>query len=161
MTLQSGITTQNVCPLCEGDGGELLVAHAQWRVILADEPGFPGFCRVIWREHVREMTDLTPAQRQALMNVVFTVERVVREQLRPDKINLASLGNMVAHLHWHIIPRWRHDSHFPGSVWSVAQRPMPTSTQHAGSWPDAAALQALRQAVRAACADLAQAAAIE
>ena len=51
------------------------------------------------------------------------VQRVLRDRLSPDKVNLAALGNMVAHLHWHVIARWRWDSHFPGSVWAVVQRP--------------------------------------
>jgi diadenosine tetraphosphate (Ap4A) HIT family hydrolase len=42
---------------------------------------------------------------------------VLREQLAPTKINLAALGNMVAHLHWHVIARYDWDSHFPASVW--------------------------------------------
>ena len=50
----------------------------------------------------------------------------VRETLQPDKINLASFGNMVPHLHWHVIPRWTDDSHFPGAIWATVQRPVPT-----------------------------------
>ncbi|MFN8761419.1 MAG: HIT family protein, partial [Burkholderiales bacterium] len=47
------------CELCLQEGGELLVRRTEWRVVLADEPDFPGFCRVIWNSHVREMTDLS------------------------------------------------------------------------------------------------------
>ena len=42
--------------------------------------------------------------------------------MRPTKINLASLGNVVPHVHWHIIPRWTHDSHFPDPIWAHAKR---------------------------------------
>jgi diadenosine tetraphosphate (Ap4A) HIT family hydrolase len=83
---------------------------------------YPGFCRVIWTAHVREMTDLAPAQRSLLMQVVFAVEDVVRRLFTPDKINLASFGNMVPHVHWHIIPRWVGDRHFPEPVWGAVQR---------------------------------------
>jgi diadenosine tetraphosphate (Ap4A) HIT family hydrolase len=83
---------------------------------------YPGFCRVIWTAHVREMTDLAPAQRSLLMQVVFAVEDVVRRLFTPDKINLASFGNMVPHVHWHIIPRWADDRHFPEPVWGAVQR---------------------------------------
>jgi diadenosine tetraphosphate (Ap4A) HIT family hydrolase len=44
------------------------------------------------------------------------------EVMYPDKVNLAALGNMVPHLHWHIIPRFKEDVFFPGSVWSEKQR---------------------------------------
>ena len=107
------------CPLCAAAGGEVVWQDEHLRVVLPAEPEYPGFTRVIWRAHVAEMTDLAPAQRDHLMQVVWRVERAQREALAPDKINLASLGNVVPHLHWHVIPRWRDDRHFPQSVWSA------------------------------------------
>lgn len=83
---------------------------------------FTGYCRVIWNAHVAEMTSLATADRRHLMNVVFATEAALRSLLRPDKINLASLGNMVPHVHWHVIPRWRDDSHFPAPIWAAARR---------------------------------------
>ena len=57
------------------------------------------------------------------MNAVVEVEQVLRSLLKPSKINLAALGNMVPHLHWHVIARFDWDSHYPGSVWAAPQRP--------------------------------------
>lgn len=111
-----------MCELCDTIGGELLWQDAQCRVVLVEDRDYPGFCRVIWTKHVKEMTDLPEAERRHLMDVVFTVESAVRQMLQPDKINLASLGNLVPHLHWHIIPRWRGDRHFPNPIWGEKQR---------------------------------------
>jgi hypothetical protein len=83
------------CELCEAEGGERVWGDARCRVVLVGEPGYPGFCRVIWKRHVAEMTDLADADRVHLMRVVFGVERALRELLRPDKVNLASLGNVT------------------------------------------------------------------
>lgn len=110
------------CELCEGDGGELLWRDRQCRVVRVNESGYPGFCRVIWNRHVREMTDLDAGERARLMHVVFAVEAALRELLRPDKINLASLGNATPHLHWHVIPRFGGDPHFPNPIWGVKLR---------------------------------------
>lgn len=110
------------CELCTQAGGTILWQSAACRVIRVDDPNYPGFCRVIWNGHVREMTDLDPLDRNVLMQVVLAVEMVVREFFRPDKINLASFGNMVPHLHWHIIPRWSDDRHFPEPIWGRVQR---------------------------------------
>ncbi len=93
------------------------------RVVLVEDRDYPGFCRVILHRHVREMTDLDKETRQRVMQVVFAAERALRQLMQPAKINLASLGNMTAHLHWHVIPRFTDDKHFPGSVWSEARRP--------------------------------------
>jgi len=106
------------CPLCQPDTQSVLVLRPGWRIVDAADPLFPGFTRVIWHRHVKEMTDLAPNERKELMGVVFAVEQIMRDTLAPDKINLASLGNQVPHLHWHIIARWKNDPTFPGSVWS-------------------------------------------
>ncbi|MEY4624719.1 MAG: hypothetical protein RL061_244 [Pseudomonadota bacterium] len=110
------------CPLCTTDGGELLWKNEEMRVILANEPDFPGFCRVIWNEHIAEMSQLSVDQRARLNHVVMLIEKAVLETMSPDKVNLAALGNMVPHLHWHVIPRFQKDVCFPGSVWSEKLR---------------------------------------
>mgnify|MGYP001255383700 FL=1 len=56
------------------------------------------------------------------MQTVAKVETVLRTSLQPTKINLASLGNVVPHLHWHVIARFDWDSHFPQPVWGAKQR---------------------------------------
>lgn len=109
------------CELCNIVGGEVLWQDSLCRVVLVDDPGYPGFCRVIWAAHLREMTDLSASERRHLMDVVFAVESALRQVLHPDKINLASLGNLVPHVHWHVIPRYRHDRHFPNPIWGQAQ----------------------------------------
>ena len=118
----SGASSMPACELCHADGGRLVHRAADWRVIRAEDANFPAFYRVVWNAHVAEWTDLVPAQRSQLMQTVAKVETVLREALRPTKINLASLGNVVPHLHWHVIARFDWDSHFPQPVWGVAQR---------------------------------------
>ncbi|MEW5708007.1 MAG: HIT family protein [Pseudomonadota bacterium] len=116
------------CELCKGGTGEVLWSSDLCRVVLVDKPDYPGYCRVILNRHAKEMTDLAAGERAALMEVVFAVEEALRTALAPDKINLASLGNQVPHLHWHVIPRWRSDRNFPATVWAEpcrASRPVP------------------------------------
>ena len=113
------------CALCTDHGGELIWQSRLYRVILANEPDYPGFCRVILNRHAAEMTDLEEAEQAHLLKTVLTVEKVIRRELSPDKINLASLGNVVPHVHWHVIPRWQNDRHFPNPVWGEAKRDVP------------------------------------
>jgi diadenosine tetraphosphate (Ap4A) HIT family hydrolase len=111
------------CPLCQSETTEIVLwSDAFCRVIWVVDANFPGFCRVILNAHIKEMTDLPPAERQRLMNVVFAVEAAIREVAKPDKINLASLGNVVPHLHWHVIPRWATDPNFPDAIWAASRR---------------------------------------
>jgi diadenosine tetraphosphate (Ap4A) HIT family hydrolase len=116
------ILSPQPCALCCADGGEVLYRDGFLRVVLVEEADYPGYVRVIVNAHVREVTDLAPAQRLRLLDAVLAVESAQREVLAPDKINLASLGNMTPHLHWHVIPRFADDAHFPQSVWGARQR---------------------------------------
>jgi diadenosine tetraphosphate (Ap4A) HIT family hydrolase len=111
-----------MCELCENAGGIPLWQDALCRVVLVEDRDYPGFCRVIWTKHVKEMTDLSAEERRHLMDAVFAAESAVRRLLQPDKINLASLGNLTPHLHWHVIPRWHGDRHFPNPIWGEMQR---------------------------------------
>lgn len=119
------------CVLCEGPGGRLVFEGAKLRVIHADEAGFPAFYRVVWRDHAPEFSDLDAADRAVCMEAVVVVEQCLREHLAPAKMNIAALGNMVAHLHWHVIARFADDSHFPGSVWAPVQRDRIAATEAA------------------------------
>jgi len=110
------------CVLCEGNGGVVLWRDARCRVVRANVDGYPDTLRVVLGRHVAEMTDLEPAERDRLMQVVFAVERALRELCGPDKMNLASFGNQVPHLHWHVIPRYRDDPHFPEPAWGTPRR---------------------------------------
>jgi diadenosine tetraphosphate (Ap4A) HIT family hydrolase len=105
------------CYFCENAGGEVLWEDDACRAVWAYEPDHPGTCRVIWDKHVKEMTELKPGERDRLMRVVLAVEQALLAVVQPDKINLASLGNQVPHVHWHVIPRFLDDPHFPNPVW--------------------------------------------
>ena len=122
------------CTLCKDDikpeEGQLIWRGDDCRIILVNDLDLPGFCRVIWNRHVPEMTDLTGGEREHLMTLVFAVEKAMRHVMHPDKINVASLGNMVPHIHWHVIPRFKDDAFFPGTVWSnkTQETPVPVLT---------------------------------
>ena len=109
------------CELCTAEGGTVLWRDDLCRVVRPAVEGYPGFLRVIVNRHVKEMTDL--AERERLMRVVFACEAALRQLYNPDKVNLASLGNVVPHVHWHVIARFADDAQFPDAIWAAARRP--------------------------------------
>ena len=109
------------CELCEL-AVPTVVDNDKFADILVDDANYPGFARVIWKDHVREVSDLADADRLLLNDAVWKLELAVREVMQPLKVNVASLGNVVPHLHWHVIPRYADDAHFPAPVWAQAQR---------------------------------------
>jgi len=113
------------CVLCDESGGEVIWSNTLARVVDVKDEDHPAFCRVIVQRHVREMTDLVDSERAELMRIVFAAEAAQRRLLDPEKINLACFGNMVAHVHWHVIPRFRLDPHYPNPVWGSRTAGMP------------------------------------
>jgi diadenosine tetraphosphate (Ap4A) HIT family hydrolase len=109
------------CELCQPASAPVY-RNAKLSVIMVDDANYPGFCRVIWNDHVKEMSDLAVADRLLLNDAVWHVETAVLEVMAPAKVNVASLGNVVPHLHWHVIPRYADDAHFPNPVWASAVR---------------------------------------
>jgi diadenosine tetraphosphate (Ap4A) HIT family hydrolase len=113
------------CAFCDAPGGALVFDSPKFRLVRVAEAGLPAFYRLVWTDHVSEFTDLTVEDRSLCMDAVTQVEALLRKHLQPVKVNLASLGNMVPHLHWHIIARFEWDSHFPDAVWAAARRDPP------------------------------------
>ena len=133
------------CPLCQGEGGELIWRGPWLRLVHVQAPGFPIFYRLLWNAHRAEFTDLSEPERRHCMQALALVEQAIRRHAAPDKVNLASLGNMVAHLHWHVVGRYRWDSHFPAAIWAAPQRPRQPQREE----PLAQCLPALHAALRA------------
>ncbi len=110
------------CPLCVSETQTLIYQTPEYRVVWADDtPLHPLFIRVIWQAHVREMSQLSSDQAQRLMAQVWRIEQAFLQlpaPLTPHKINLASLGNQVPHMHWHVIARYSDDAHFPAPIWN-------------------------------------------
>lgn len=106
------------CGYCHPGAETVLWSGERCRVILAEEPGFDGWCRVIWNDHVRELSDLGDDDRGYFVSVVAAVERTLIAQLQPMKMNIAALGTAAPHLHFHVIPRFETDANFPDPVWT-------------------------------------------
>lgn len=105
------------CFFCNNTGGEVLYSNNLFRIILVDDKFYPGYLRVVLNRHVKELSDLSDEDNFALYGAVLKCEKIIRKFLNPDKINLASFGNLTPHVHWHIIPRFNDDRHFPNPTW--------------------------------------------
>ncbi len=86
-------------------------------VALFPDQSFRGRCLVTLREHHTELFHLTPAMRAAFIQDVARVAEALHRALNPVKINYELLGNMVPHMHWHVIPRFAADGVYPRPIW--------------------------------------------
>ncbi len=110
------------CELCLSSHPREIWRNRNFYVVDASEDDLPGFVRIVAVEHVKEISDLPVSVRNELFEILTLVESVMIETMTPDKVNLASLGNMVPHVHWHVIARYQDDAFFPGSIWSTRVR---------------------------------------
>lgn len=113
------------CPLCAPPRPDLLVADLGLVTVrLNEDQFFPGYCFVVLKQHAAEPYHLPVADRTEVMEKVYLVARALETLFTPDKMNLESLGNMVPHVHWHVVPRLRTDALWPSPIWSEPHEPV-------------------------------------
>lgn len=91
------------------------------RVLLMDDARFPWLILVPRRANLRELTELSRTDRHRLLDEVDYCAHVLQAQVKPDKLNIAALGNVVAQLHVHVIARFTADAAWPHPVWGVGR----------------------------------------
>jgi diadenosine tetraphosphate (Ap4A) HIT family hydrolase len=109
------------CPMCTkwNDEPGLRIAELDLcHVMLNRDQFFTGYTFVITKKHVKELFHLDKKTRETVMEEVNMVAEALYNLFRPDKINYELLGNMVPHMHWHIVPRYRDDALWPRPLWA-------------------------------------------
>jgi diadenosine tetraphosphate (Ap4A) HIT family hydrolase len=109
------------CPMCMkwDDEPEFRIAELEFcYVMLNRDQFFTGYTFVVSKNHVTELFQLDVGTRGAIIEEVNGVASALYMLFQPDKINYELLGNMVPHMHWHLIPRFATDSLWPRPIWS-------------------------------------------
>jgi diadenosine tetraphosphate (Ap4A) HIT family hydrolase len=70
----------------------------------------------------KEFSECSSDEKRAIWQALDVIEKLMLEYYRPEKINIASFGNMLPHVHWHIMARFANDSYFPEPMWGAKQR---------------------------------------
>lgn len=93
---------------------------------LAKNQTYRGQCQLIFNpRHVARLDQLSRQEWSSFAADLFTSQQAVIRAVRPDHVNVESLGNVVPHLHWHIIPRYANDPHWGAPVWQLPLDSMP------------------------------------
>ena len=109
------------CPMCSKwhDDPDMRIAElGQCYAMLNRDQFFPGYTFVFTKSHVTELFHLEPEVRTAVMEEVTATACVLYKLFKPAKMNYELLGNMVPHMHWHLVPRFRDDPLWPRPIWS-------------------------------------------
>ncbi|MFK8053812.1 MAG: HIT family protein [Woeseiaceae bacterium] len=79
---------------------------------------YRGHCVLVFDpRHVTRIDELTATEWQQQADDIYKTEKAIMNAFSPDHINIASIGQMVPHLHWHIIPRYQTDPRWGGPIW--------------------------------------------
>jgi diadenosine tetraphosphate (Ap4A) HIT family hydrolase len=116
------------CPMCSRwqQEPELRIAEFEHSyAVLNRDQFFPGYSLVFTREHVTELFHLDPVVRSGLMEEVNHLAAALNRVFAPTKMNYELLGNMVPHIHWHLIPRHAGDPLWPRPIWSEPHTELP------------------------------------
>lgn len=98
--------------------GELALS----RLLLMDDARYPWLILVPRISGARELFDLDKSDRANLLAELDAVGRALEALLRPDKFNIAALGNVVPQLHVHVVARYDTDAAWPKPVWGIGER---------------------------------------
>jgi len=86
------------------------------------EPSEIPWLKIFTRHPYKEMSEAPQSIKREIYALLDLIERAMIDYYTPDKINIASFGNYVPHLHWHIMARFKNDSYFPEPMWGKKQR---------------------------------------
>jgi diadenosine tetraphosphate (Ap4A) HIT family hydrolase len=112
------------CPLCDrisatatGAYPYLIHEYPHSYLYLGEHQFYRGYCVLVTKTHYKEMTDVPESTRAALFHEMMHAHALIEAVFAPKKMNLCSLGNVVAHIHWHFFPRYAEDPNFTNPPW--------------------------------------------
>lgn len=123
-------TKETGCGMCSRWDDEIDLRITEFEhsyLILNRDQFFPGYCLLFAKQHVTELFHLEPAIRQGMLEEVSRTAAVLARLFKADKINYELLGNMVPHIHWHLVPRLASDPLWPRPIWAEPHQEQPLS----------------------------------
>ena len=121
------------CPMCpDSNGADVIGELPSGRVHLQNDGDYKGYCILVFKRHAVEIQDLTQEERAQFIEDLSKVSSAVAEICKPAKLNTSMLGNMVPHLHCHIMPRYPENSDWghPPSYKRPAERNPLSETEY-------------------------------
>jgi diadenosine tetraphosphate (Ap4A) HIT family hydrolase len=115
------------CPACAGQwplASQRIADCGSTVAYLHDDQFFPGWTVLVLKRHATELWHLEPAERAALTEEVTRVARALSTAFEAVKLNYSLLGNLIGHIHWHLIPRRADDPAPRAPVWTVQYTPV-------------------------------------
>ncbi len=134
------------CPLCwprpEVNDAWFFIARLEVSSLYLsrENQAYRGAAQLIYDGgHVTRLGELSPAEWTALSRDLYTAEKAQAKAFKPDHVNVATLGNIVPHLHWHLVPRYRDDPRWGAPIWTDHRNDAPRVTLAEAEYEELAA----------------------
>ncbi len=105
-------------------------------VLLSKDANYPWVILVPKREGIAEIYQLTETDQQQLLKESSVLAEAMEGLIKPDKLNIATIGNIVPQLHMHHVARFESDSAWPGPVWGATPSTSYSAQQQASMLAD-------------------------
>jgi diadenosine tetraphosphate (Ap4A) HIT family hydrolase len=121
------------CPFCAADPDEtdewlLVTRFSQAKLWLSKNQTYRGHCSLVFLgRHVERLDDLDDDEYRRFTDELRSAVRAMRHAFAPDHVNVEMLGNVVRHLHAHIVPRYRDDPRWGNAIWLTDVKDMPVT----------------------------------
>ena len=151
-TIWHGLVNGEGCVLCaprpeSNDHWDFIETLSASSLYLAKNQTYRGQCQLVFdRRHAARLDQLTEDEYAAFVGDLYLAQHAVAAVLRPDHMNVESLGNVVPHLHWHIIPRYLGDARWGMPIWTTPLSAMPD--HRLGEAERAGLIDSIRAALR-------------
>jgi diadenosine tetraphosphate (Ap4A) HIT family hydrolase len=142
------------CPLDaprpnSNDHWDFVATLSMSSLYLSKNQTYRGHCQLIFDpRHVARLDQLSADEWRAFSIDLFNTQVAIMRTVRPDHVNVESLGNIVPHVHWHIVPRYRGDPRWGSPIWPTSLDDMVDTRLSAEEQ------RALVQSLKRACGDL-------
>ena len=112
------------CLLCTNINEIIIINNRLFRIVIIDNQDYPGYLNLITNKHFKELTDMSLIDAKKIFSAIYKIEQIIKIIYQCDKVNIFSFGNKVMHVHWHIVPRYINDKHFPNSIFGEIINPL-------------------------------------
>jgi len=96
--------------------------HENEHIKIVTENAEIPWLKIFTQTHYKEMSEVPKHIRYEIYNLLDIIEKEMLHYYNPSKINIASFGNYMPHVHWHIMARFENDSYYPEPMWGKKQR---------------------------------------
>ncbi|BBB23175.1 histidine triad family protein [Abyssogena phaseoliformis symbiont OG214] len=91
-------------------------------ITLEIEPSEIPWVKVFTKRNIKEFSECTLDEKTEIFRIIDITEKLMLSYFNADKVNIASFGNVLPKVHWHIMARFKTDSYFPEPMWGKKQR---------------------------------------